>query len=362
MNIKIGEKIRILRKKANVNQERFAEYLGVTAQAVSRWEVEGCYPDIELLPSIANFFGVSIDELLCYDTTKNRNRIDEIIRTAGPQRSKKWFDGSLINLFRNSVQEFPNNYELLHCLAKTLCVSKVIAEDREANLIESINICKRILDDCTDDNIRFSTLQVLARAYNDNDEKEKAVEVANRLPSARDSRDMILPEILDDQEKTIQITQSIWLLSDMFEYLILNLANSKFVNSPERRIELFKKILSFDEILHEENDYIYETLRLRAVNYWLAEEYIKLGDYNNALDSIEDFTKYSIQFDLLPEITNYTSIIFDNQTCSKYKDLDMKNASIGSKDLLLSKSIFDHVRSHKRFKACIDKLENHTYK
>ena len=47
MTIKIGEKIKELRKKADVNQEKFAEYLGVTAQAVSKWEVEGCYPDIE---------------------------------------------------------------------------------------------------------------------------------------------------------------------------------------------------------------------------------------------------------------------------------------------------------------------------
>lgn len=50
MTIKIGEKIKVLRKRADINQEQFAEYLGVTAQAVSRWEVEGCYPDIELLP------------------------------------------------------------------------------------------------------------------------------------------------------------------------------------------------------------------------------------------------------------------------------------------------------------------------
>jgi DNA-binding transcriptional regulator YiaG len=47
MIIKIGEKIKELRKKADVTQERFAEYLGITAQAVSKWEVESGYPDIE---------------------------------------------------------------------------------------------------------------------------------------------------------------------------------------------------------------------------------------------------------------------------------------------------------------------------
>lgn len=56
MNIKIGEKIKFLRKKAGITQERFAEYLGITPQAVSCWESENCYPDIECLPGIADFF------------------------------------------------------------------------------------------------------------------------------------------------------------------------------------------------------------------------------------------------------------------------------------------------------------------
>ena len=57
-------------------------------------------------------------------------------------------------------------------------------------------------------------------------ETKKAVETANRLPLVRDSRDMVLPEILDGEAKSNQIVQNIWLLSDMFEYLIENLANT----------------------------------------------------------------------------------------------------------------------------------------
>lgn len=359
MVIKIGEKIRELRKKADVNQEKFAEYLGVTAQAVSKWEVEGCYPDIELLPSIANFFNISIDELMCFDVMKNQEKIDMIIKQAGPERSKNWFNGTLIDMFRNAVQEFPNNYDLLYCLAKTLCFSKKPEEEKQKNLRESISICTRILSDCMDDNLRFRSLQVLARAYKDIGEKEKAIETANRLPLARDSRDMILPEILDEETKSNQIVQNIWLLSDMFEYLIENLANSKYKDNSEKRVELFKKLVSIEEILHENNDYIYETLRLRAVYYWLAEDYIKLKDYENALDCIELFAEYSIKFDTLPEVSTYTSLIFQGQTCSKYKDLDIKTTASGSKEYLVSRKIFAPLRENVRFKTAIMELENH---
>jgi transcriptional regulator with XRE-family HTH domain len=357
--IKIGEKIRELRKKADVNQEKFAEYLGVTAQAVSKWEVEGCYPDIELLPSIANFFNISIDELMSFDIMKNQEKVEMIIKQAGPERSRNWFDGTKIEMFRNAIHEFPNSYDLLYCLAKTLCFTKKPEDEKQKNLRESISICKRILSDCTDDNLRFRALQVLARAYKDIGENEKAVETANRLPLARDSRDIVLSEILDGEVKSNQIVQNIWLLSDMFESLIENLANTKYRDNSEKRVELFKKLIGIEEILHENNDYIYETLRLRAVYYWLTEDYIKLKDYDNALNCIELFAKYSIKFDTLPETSTYTSIIFQGQTCSKNKDLDIKTTASGSKEYLESREIFAPIRDHERFKTVITELEKH---
>jgi len=64
MKNKIGEKIKILRKKANITQEKLADYLGITFQSISRWESGICYPDLELLPEIANYFKITTDELL----------------------------------------------------------------------------------------------------------------------------------------------------------------------------------------------------------------------------------------------------------------------------------------------------------
>ena len=59
---KIGDIIADLRKERNIRQDELAEYVGVTAQAVSKWE-NGGMPDCELLPKIADFFGVSVDML-----------------------------------------------------------------------------------------------------------------------------------------------------------------------------------------------------------------------------------------------------------------------------------------------------------
>ena len=92
-------------------------------------------------------------------------------------------------------------------------------------------------------------------------------------------------------------------------------------------------IMSLHHILHENNDYIHENLRLRAVYYWLSEDYIKLKDYDNALNCIEKFAEHSIKWDVLPEVSTYTSIIFQGETC-------LKNKTLGAKEILVSKVDF----------------------
>ena len=60
----LGSRIAELRKKNNLTQEDFAERLGVTAQAVSKWENDASCPDIMLLPEISKILGVTIDQLM----------------------------------------------------------------------------------------------------------------------------------------------------------------------------------------------------------------------------------------------------------------------------------------------------------
>ncbi|MBR0323408.1 MAG: helix-turn-helix transcriptional regulator, partial [Bacteroidales bacterium] len=67
MKLYIGEQLKALRKEKQITQEVLADVLGVSYQSVSRWELGVCYPDMELLPSIANYFGVTIDRLLSND-------------------------------------------------------------------------------------------------------------------------------------------------------------------------------------------------------------------------------------------------------------------------------------------------------
>ena len=78
--IKINEQISFLRKQKGLTQEDLANALGVTNQAVSKWESAQCCPDIQLLPDLAKIFDVSVDELLGYTPVSTTEDIVLAIR------------------------------------------------------------------------------------------------------------------------------------------------------------------------------------------------------------------------------------------------------------------------------------------
>ncbi len=77
--INLGLKIKQLRHERKLTQEMLAQALDVTAQAVSKWEMNLTYPDIALIPVIANYFEVSLDTLFDFDSTKKKEKIQAII-------------------------------------------------------------------------------------------------------------------------------------------------------------------------------------------------------------------------------------------------------------------------------------------
>lgn len=98
--LKINEQIAFLRKQKGMTQEELAQALGVSNQAVSKWESAQCCPDLQLLPEIARLFSVSIDELMGYketDTFENIYLKIKALFEAAPAES------AFHNAFRLSV-------------------------------------------------------------------------------------------------------------------------------------------------------------------------------------------------------------------------------------------------------------------
>ncbi|MBQ2468952.1 MAG: helix-turn-helix domain-containing protein [Clostridia bacterium] len=116
--IKINEQISQLRRQAGMTQEELASKLGVTNQAVSKWESAQCCPDIALLPDIARLFGLTVDELLTGASAEKPVAVDlpDVLKDDGVIRVLQFRGRELIrwdnreeNGEKNSIKlAFPN--------------------------------------------------------------------------------------------------------------------------------------------------------------------------------------------------------------------------------------------------------------
>ena len=116
MSMNIQKTITDLRKEKGYTQEKLAEMLGVTTAAVSKWECGNSYPDITLLPQLAEIFGVSLDYLFDYHTVSN-NTISDVILQANHLSKNQNRDGA-IALISRTLARHPNNDQLIFELAR----------------------------------------------------------------------------------------------------------------------------------------------------------------------------------------------------------------------------------------------------
>lgn len=119
MQVNIGQKIKDLRKRDGRKQEDLAKALGVTSQAVSRWEANGCYPDMGMIPAIANYFHITIDELFGYNNDRN-NKIKEYCDKANDWLNHEKDMTECIAWLRKGLNEFPAETVLKCQLAAAL--------------------------------------------------------------------------------------------------------------------------------------------------------------------------------------------------------------------------------------------------
>ena len=204
MEIQLSKKLKLLRQKNNSTQDDLALFLGISSQAVSKWERNEGYPDITLLPKIAGYFHISVDELLGVDEIARQIRIDEITKEYNRIRHHVPLDPNYqldegIDLIRNALQELPGVFFFEQLLAADLSwKGKNISDASEKTQLfeEAISLCEDILARSTEDRWRDCAKQILLVMYADLGMTEKALELAYQMPTPRCTCEYMLTYIL----------------------------------------------------------------------------------------------------------------------------------------------------------------------
>ncbi len=366
--IKLGENLKKFRLKRELTQEQLADILGVSAQAVSRWENQTTYPDITLLPAIASYFEITLDELMSMDDFRSEKQLEELSEKLD-ENGNKGLIYENIQLLRDTLKIHPANYNLQLKLMNQLsfCQRKngqaLSEKELDSHYLEAVEIGNRILSRCTDCEIINNTISELCYLYSRLGEKEKAIEYAMKLPSLWNSNTVILGELYEGEQKKIHLQQSIRTYMNAIWCTTRDMADLEYKDnsmSTDERIAILKKTLAIFEIVYEDGDYLYDNWFLSTFHRYIAAMAMLEGDHEMALSSLERAAEFAIKSDTLPEKAQHTSLLINKL---EYNALEVsKNYEFSNCKELHDKMQWERynaIRENSRFIAVLNKIKEY---
>ncbi|MBQ4353850.1 MAG: helix-turn-helix domain-containing protein [Clostridia bacterium] len=310
----IGSSIKALRRKADMTQEHLAELLGVSASAVSQWECDRVLPDVTQIPVLADIFSVSADVILGIDREKTDGAVREILDAAREaMQNADWEKAE--EILRHAHRKYPRSYVIMERLANALV--NVYSRKGMREYSEVFRLCRTILDECTDSEIRYRTLDLLVTAYDYAGMKEKMLETAAQMPSFAHARESaMLWRWSFEEEEGLRSRQEY--LSDLLTELVTALSliaghrqkDHSPVYAPQERIALYRQIVTVIETLFPDGDCMILAQQAESACADLAGEYLRLGDTEGAAAWIARGCDYAVHFDTYDFDAEHTSPAF----------------------------------------------------
>ncbi len=359
MTIYLGETIKRMRKERELTQEALANFLGVSYQSISKWERGESYPDITMLPEIAGFFKVSIDELLGI----NRAEIEHEINSKIAEYDNLTDHKLMQEIINDLKTKFPNDFRVLirylGCLVR-------FSEDLSAVSSEIFAIYNNIQQNCTDDRIRIKAKRAMIEFYRSqlNDENaddifEKCEKIIREMPDMRDSREMFCtfyPENHPEHDIKIQnaIEESFLLRTTFYSHFYFY--NDRCTD--KWQTESIKKEIEYLEFAYDDGNYGKMWRMMMNLYGHLGVKYFKLNDYKNANYNFRKSAELAIKFDDMDRISVMQSTMFKGKEFDKHTLGSTFVAKSRVKELLCKKyPLSDDFKASAEFKEILEILE-----
>lgn len=220
--------IRRKRKELDLTQEQMAEYLGVSAPAVNKWESGATYPDLSLVPALARLLKTDLNTLMCFHEDPTREEIAQYMNEVA-EISRKDGGKAAFERVRKLVEEYPSCGELLCQMAAMLQGMAVLGQAKEGlqrewqayafRLYERAEKCDNPV---SADRARYAMASLCIQE----EDYEKAEALLERLPaySALDKRQLQISMYMKQKknEEAARLIEQKLNASIMEVYLLLN--------------------------------------------------------------------------------------------------------------------------------------------
>ena len=360
MKLKLCENIKKLRLEKGLTQEELAEIFGVSAQAVSRWENGVCYPDMELLPAISRFFGISVDTLMGANEGYEKEKV-EVYKRSFKEAISVGDIYKCIDVSREAVSEFPNNYEMLNQLMYALFLSSDddgnIPEWKE-NMIkydkEIIKLGERIIKYCPDSRIRLEATDRLAFHHCEMGRKEIGREIYETLPSRAFCKEGCIWWALEEDEKLPYLRKDVYHHYELLTNQLWRMLSCSDLSNDVR----VKTCEILEELLRLFDDSIIKDWSQARILCDISKPYFKIGNTKKGFELLKNASEFASKFDNRPKSTRYNHFLFGeiNVNRNDFETGDSRPVRIIMRDKWLSDSVYDRVRDTGEFKEIIDLL------
>ncbi|MCR5087528.1 MAG: helix-turn-helix transcriptional regulator [Lachnospiraceae bacterium] len=361
MEIDLKNTLRTLRRQKNVTQENLANHLGITPQSVGKWERGEGYPDITLLPKIALYFGITVDELLNVDKARIEEKINAYKEESRLLNNKGDMKKNL-ELWEKAYKEFPNDFGVMVKLMYAISLDSSNYEDPmpEDKLRRITELGETVLSMSTDKDYRESVIQMLCCSYSGNDDKT-ALQYADMGGNFYVNQSSLRCHVLSGEEgvkASQEYLNSLIREAAMTAYGIPR----KSTLSYEETVEAYTFGIDIIKRLYSDGNYGFDNYTLANNYYRLAHVHSEVQNADKTIEMLRECCKHTLEFDRVRDLDfDYTALMV-NRLQQKQGDVLMTNtcntAYIHMK-LLEEKKVFDYIRDDERFQEILRKLREH---
>lgn len=345
MNLTIAENLKNLRQKKGNTQDELAEFLNMSKQSVSKWERDEGYPDITLLPRIAAYYDVTVDDLLGYGKIGKQRQLAEFEEQLQQLINQNRMNDYLA-LCRAMQSEYPNEKVVLDYLMSALGF-----EDREKNAAEIIEIAERLLAS-GDPEYRWSALQNLTMTYWWQNDYEQAKKYAAMAESPGD----LMLFALRGKERIDHCQKYFWHLCDRMTGYMGYLLDDDPAMTVAEIYDCVRLNYDLYHRIFRDGDFGFFENRLAYLCCDLAKYSMELGETSRALDELEEGLEHCLLDDDFVSI-DHTSPLVRGQ---HYEDSMAGRAGCGGTSVLMLETMaeprFDPIREDERFQAVVTRL------